>query len=409
MASDCTFGFAPLVTNEQIVLQSYALFVANAASDDRVASKPVVIMVFAQLLVFNCLSSGLLWMVYLVMPRHWGCCKGVKFRMSIVSVDQISYLLYALFPLATVILDDYNSNRDDISVILGQLTVDRAVPFLATAVPLLFLCHKCLVLTMSTRSKLRTAFYRQWLAVHDIISAPNDEHTVILARSHGIELDEQTLRDVQGEIFDAQGRLQHSILDKIDGDGGDDEIDTVPVGLRKCLSCLSAMYIVFGVLLLVVVTSHFSKSHAYCGSIAESHYVSNGIFMEDISLSEAEELAFFQNPKLLVWDQCIYKVLPWEWPWSTEDEHRCQCRVFVIDWDDDLKSLPSQRSDILGVDAQTLFDGMFTRWTMLDSGDIVGLKATVKVVSVFRFSNIFMLMSGYLKGIKLKVQKSFRS
>ena len=342
---------------------------ANDNDDVHVASKPNVILLLAQLIAFNCFASGLLWMAFLSAPRRWRCCKGVNFRMSIVSVDQISYLLYALFPLLSVVLDSYNRNTDDIRVILGQLSVDRIVPVLSTAVPLLFLCQKCLVLTINARSRLRNAFYCQWLSIQDIISSSNDQHTVILARAHGIDLDEETLRAVQGEIFDSEGKLISSVLTR-NRARDDDAIGTVPTALKALLSFLSAMYIVFAVVLLVLVTGHFSKSHEYCNSIVESKYVSNDVFIADaVSLSESQKSVFMDNPELLVWDFCRYQVLPW----TTDDVHRCQCRVFVIDWDRDLKSLPSQRMDVFQVTAQNLFDGIFSRWTMLEKFKTVGL------------------------------------
>jgi len=84
-------------------------------------------------------------------------------------------------------------------------------------------------------------------------------------------------------------------------------------------------------------------------------------------------------------DQCRYKV----YPFTNDERYRCQCRVFVIDWDEDLESTPDERADYFNLTQPMIMEGVMSHWTMLEKLKTTGDGGdSTAVHSVDSWSNI---------------------
>ena len=126
------------------------------------------------------------------------------------------------------------------------------------------------------------------------------------------------------------------------------------------VSMIAALFMIYGITLLCVAVEHFRISHAHCHSVTEGMFNINGSTLRPPSDSEMKTLS--SNPELFVWDQCLYKV----YPFTNDEEHRCQCRVFVIDWESDLQSTASEREEYFNLTQETIMEGVLAHWSMLE-------------------------------------------
>eukprot|EP01084_Bolivina_argentea_P214737 364533_1 len=116
-----------------LIYNGYNLFDPNNENDVYLANKPIFIQCFAIFIMFNCFSSGIVWICYAFATKR---CHGYIFKISIFFVDQLSDLLYSIFPLIIVLGDNYNTNDSNFNVLLGQLTTTSTLQFFAAFAPL---------------------------------------------------------------------------------------------------------------------------------------------------------------------------------------------------------------------------------------------------------------------------------
>ena len=99
-----------------LLYNGYNVFDPNNENDVYLANKSDFILTFAMILTFNAFGSGSLWLFYAVFPKH---CHGTIYKRLIFFIDKFSDLLYIFFPFYMLLMDDYNTNTNNIFVLLG--------------------------------------------------------------------------------------------------------------------------------------------------------------------------------------------------------------------------------------------------------------------------------------------------
>ena len=77
----------------------YNLFDPHNEDGIYLALKPEFCRLFAGVLCFNTTGSGLLWLLYALLPRY---CFGHYFKRSLFLVDRFSDFMYILFPFSLI-------------------------------------------------------------------------------------------------------------------------------------------------------------------------------------------------------------------------------------------------------------------------------------------------------------------
>eukprot|EP01083_Nonionella_stella_P043973 118605_1 len=378
-ATDTTGWIIVMFIHEcmEIVLQSQALLMYNGyyvldpnnQKDIYLANKPEYVVAFASILAFNCWGSGLCWLSYSLAHRK---CHGLLFKFSIFFVDQFSDLFYTMFPFLIIFTDSYNLNRGNLLVLLGQLNVDSGLAFIAAFIPLLFLCNKCLFITINSVRKMRDDYYNQWKFIQDILCQPNHQLIAYQAQLHGLKTDKQFMDSImQKEIYDAQGNIQLNIkqvTNRSKVNWIDKDKRTIKSIIKEvALVIMSLLYIVWGILVLSYTIKYLNRSEDYCTQIQEDKFFDgNGTFKANITLNQVRLLG--TNPELFAWHHCLYPV----YPFVMEDQYKCQCRVFVIDWRTDFMSNVQDRHEHLNVTQNMILQGALTNWIMLEKFKTVG-------------------------------------
>ena len=133
-----------------------------------VAKKPEFIKLFAGFIAINCLGSGMVWILYACIPSF---CHGIKFKLFIFVLDQCADVFYSVFPFIIIIYDTYNDqHHDGYDILLGQLNTESALTFLASFIPLILLCHKCLLISKASTTKMRDNWNNKWFTMNQIMS-----------------------------------------------------------------------------------------------------------------------------------------------------------------------------------------------------------------------------------------------
>eukprot|EP01084_Bolivina_argentea_P182215 314615_1 len=334
----------------EIILQSQALLLYNGYNifdpnnerDVYLAIKPELIVFFAASISFNCFVCGILWILYFTAPK---CCYGLTFSLCIFFFDQFTDIIYSLFPLFTVVYDDYNTNRN-VTVLLGQLNMDSTLTFVATFVPLFFLCNKCLLMLISSSKQLRNKYYNEWKLVQILHDTDNKKDKL-----HGYKIDIKS-----AEIYDSNGKMTASIT-------SDKKSNHKCSKKVVALATISVLYIFYGIFLSIFVNDYINDSKTYCNAVKESKYFTNKTFMFN-NMSTTELNILKQNPELFLWDNCLYKVYPFST--NSKKQFNCQCRVMVInDWRN-LNSSVYDRHKYFNLTQQIILNGMFENWFMLE-------------------------------------------
>lgn len=249
-------------------------------NDVYLAEKPQFIILFAAGLAANMIGSAILWMSYVAAPEM---CHGLTFRTAFFFVEDLSDLFYTVFPAIVVFNDSFNANSDELLVLLGQFHVNDFMGFSTRFFFLATLCFKTHHLVYSAHFKLVNRYYSEFHLEEE--------------RANWIKEDDPRRDD------------------------------------KRCfLFIVSALYIAAGIVVLVLVSTHFTKAEAHCNSIREAIFIVDGVFTSDIYLELEQKTLLQTNPELFLWDQCLHQ--------------RCQCRVFVVDWD----SLETSTEDLTDLD-----------------------------------------------------------
>jgi len=315
----------------EIILQSQALLLHNGyrlfSDGEYLANKPDAILLFAVLISANCLIVASLWLLYLHCgPKR----KGLLFKTVIFCSDQMSDILYTVYPILVILMDEYTANTN-VYVVLSQLSIDEPVLFLATAFPLFCLCTKCISLGRDMRSALRNQAYSRWKASHRI-----DVDTVSnalevdpakfsrMAKSYGVDAEERP------ETLEGALSVEKEMDDRV----------SVPCSVKVILSVICVLFVAYSVALFYSVSHHLGTAEDHCSSFTEERLFRNGSTLSD---SDRNELG--STPELFVWDQCLYKA--------------------------------REREDLFNLTQPAIMEGVMARWYMMEKMKTTGNGGTV--------------------------------
>eukprot|EP01083_Nonionella_stella_P219053 784976_1 len=375
MANDTTGWIIGGVTSEllEITIQTHALFLYNGyniwdPNNNHVylANQSHFIVWFAVILAFNCLGSGLLWCGYALLAE---CCHGLLFRLFLFWVDEVSDLLYTIFPFMMILFDNYNRDKRNIRVLLAQLnTNSTTLAFISSFMPLFLLCSKSLFLIRSAQSELADSYYDDWKFVHDI-SKKDGTRVSYLAQLAGRNVDSKTLQ-ANKEIFDTKGNVALTMNKTITRRRNwiqSKTQDTISRKKQCILIVLALVYIIYGVGVLSYVINHVRQAEQYCGMIEESNYFEDGEFNVNSTILNKQQHELLQNnPELFFWNKCLYKVYPFLGnDLESVYHHACQCRVLVMDWSDTMTT-PYERNTYFNLTQPIILSGMLKHWFQLE-------------------------------------------
>ena len=338
MMSEC----AEFVIQSLAFLQYNGYNLSDPHHEDGIylALKPEFVCLFAGVLCFNTTGSGLAWLSYSLFPGH---CFGHYFKRTLFLVDNFCDLMYSVFPILAVSMDDYNSGTDDLSVLVGMLSVDSWSTFIATAFPMFMLCNQCIAASISSQKIMRNNHFEIWKSRQRQFRLKNNKNVVVDAMMEQQETNWINRTDA------ADWKYKRTMK-------------------RVILILISSGVIVYGLFMFIFTLNHTATARAHCGSVTESQWTVNGLDSLDITMSDEQRALLESNPELFVWNHCLYRVYPFG-----GDE--CQCRVFVLDWNE-LTSSESERVS-LHLPQSRILEGILTRWTMLEKFKTIGWNAGV--------------------------------
>eukprot|EP01083_Nonionella_stella_P195393 719810_1 len=354
-------------TNACALYNGYNMLDPRNKEDIYLANQSQFITIFAVILSLNCFGSGLLWLCYSLLTEH---CHGLLFKLLLFCVDEISDLFYTLFPFIVIFFDEYNDRRDwDIYVFLAELNTSTApVAFLSAFMPLWILCTKSLFIIRSSRRQLADRCYSRWKFLYDLTKQKDDQQAIYQAQLAGYQVNLAALQKNKKEIYSASGTLLFS-LDKVVGQtnwikSGIEE--QISVKRRCILIMISLIYIVYGIGVLWVVMHHLQHAKQYCAMISEPQFFMDGkLNINSTILNDEQSKLLQRNPELFFWDHCLYKMYPFVNRKDSTYNHPCQCRVFVIDWDDTI-STATQRNVYFNLTQPIILTNMLTHWFSLE-------------------------------------------
>eukprot|EP01083_Nonionella_stella_P016088 44970_1 len=365
----------------EIVVQTNALFLYNGYNildpqnkqNIYLANQPHFIIIFAAILSFNCLASGMLWCSYALMTKY---CHGLLFKLLLFCVDQLSDLFYIFFPFIMIIFDDYNADIDssNVLVLLAQLnTTSALIAFLSSSVPLLLLCTKTLLIIRTARKQLANKYYSHWKFVNDIAKQKDDDVAVYQAQLAGWKLDVAALQNNNKEMFGSKGDLLLSLNRQVTRTNWiQDDVNHKVSFKKQCwLLLISLIYIVYGVGVLWFSLDHIQHAQDHCKMIDERNYFINETFnVNSTKLNSEQHKLLLNNPELFFWNKCLYKV----YPFSDENSmyhHQCQCRVLVINWEETISTV-NQRRLYFNLTQSIILRNMLTHWYQLEKFRTLG-------------------------------------
>eukprot|EP01083_Nonionella_stella_P094719 265838_1 len=391
-AADTSFWIAMMFANEfiEILLQSqalllyngYHLFDPNHQNDIYLANKPEFIITFAVILAFNCFGSALCWLLYALVP---GKCRGLTFKLALFYVDEISDLFYATFPFVIIFGDTYNQTPDDIWIAMAQLHITSDLSFVAAFIPLLLLCNKCLFISINSIRKMRDQYYNHWQFIQSVRSQCDSTVIAYQAQLRGHKTQTSFMNGInQKEIYDSKGNIQLNVR----SDSRTIKRDNMNRIKKAALVFLSCAYVVIGILVLFYTITYIKESQAHCAQIDESRYFTKDGTFRNNTIDALERGLFKRNPELFLWNQCLYQV----YPFAAKDEHKCQCRVFVIEWRSDhvyskLRSTGQDRHRHLNLTQAQLLDGIIRNWYMLEKFSTQGAEGDISSTELYVFGS----------------------
>ena len=152
---------------------------------------------------------------------------------------------------------------------------------------------------------------------------------------------------------------------------------------RFFLIIIALLFGSYGIIQLLMVINHFENANTYCSSIVNSFHIDpeipdQSIYCSTNIINFTETFRNFsqndtlqKNPSLLLWDQCTFKVYPFDF--GNNKDNVCQCRQFryhfvgiegvnrpkCIWTNTDLKSL-------FNIDFNKILSDIFIKWKMLE-------------------------------------------
>ena len=366
----------------EIMLQTFALLLYNgynvwSPNEITLAYKSSLIYLFVTVLSFNCLITGVLWLLYVFKQ---GKCSGLLFHLSLFCVDQFSDFFYAIFPFIVIFgspnvyLDNVGSDgvvRSRIWVFFGLLNIDTTSQFLYAVFPIFLLCNKCLMMTRKAIRGMRNESFDEWMFVTKLMNQPDPETAIYLSKMYGFKIETkpnmedlptvestpsasvgegcngktqtktntaQTTNILGDEIYDHHGNLNIKISKSGYGLYGKPKSKRC----RFCIGIIAMTFIIYSIIILSIVIDHLSTSIEFCAS-----------GKDDINI-----IAY--HPELFVYSEyCAYQVHPFR---SGHISNSCDCREFVVDFDFEFSDEYANRN----ITEISIIDGVLTNWRMLE-------------------------------------------
>eukprot|EP01083_Nonionella_stella_P160074 522932_1 len=330
----------------------YNVFDTNNEKDVYLANKPQFIVIFATILAFNLFGSGLCWLSYVL------GCRGLRFKLTLFYVDQFSDFLYTLFPFIVIFGDTYTQPVKEKLVWIAQLNISSDLAFAAAFIPLFLLSNKCLFITIDLVRKMRTEYFKQFEFIQTILSQTNTNLISYQAQLRGFK----NQKSFKMEVYDHKGNIQLNVsqLTALTNTAS----KAHPTMRIVYLSIMTLLYFVFGIQVLVYTTTYLSDAEQYCYQITESKYFDgNGTYTYNKTLTDEENDLLMRHSELFLWHKCLYRVYPFA---GDEEDYKCQCRVFVLDWETDLISNADDRHTYLNITQSQMLTAVMQQYYMLE-------------------------------------------
>eukprot|EP01084_Bolivina_argentea_P266775 452639_1 len=330
----------------------YNVFDTNNEKDVYLANKPQFIVIFATILAFNLFGSGLCWLSYVL------GCRGLRFKLTLFYVDQFSDFFYTLFPFIVIFGDTYTQPVKEKLVWIAQLNISSNLAFAAAFIPLFLLSNKCLFITIDLVRKMRTEYFETFEFIQTVLSQTNTNLISYQAQLRGFKNQES----FKMEVYDHKGNIQLNVsqLTALTNTAS----KAHPTMRIVYLSIMTLLYFVFGIQVLVYTTTYLSDAEQYCYQITESKYFDgNGTYTYNKTLTDEENDLLMRHSELFLWHKCLYQVYPFV---GDDVDYKCQCRVFVLDWETDLISKAHDRHTYLNITQPQLLAGVMQQWYMME-------------------------------------------
>eukprot|EP01083_Nonionella_stella_P032660 89381_1 len=377
MANDTTGWVIRVIVSEivEITIQTQALLLYNGYNvldphnkrDIYRANNSDFIVIFAAILAFNCVVSGILWCVYALVAKY---CHGLLFKLVLFWVDLCSDLLYTMFPFIMILFDKYNLDKTNILVLLAQLNSQSSfIAFTSAFMPLLLLVSKSFFIIRSAKNKLAQKYYSHWKFIYDISKQKDDIQAVYQAKLTGWNINSVSLQSNNKELFGANAYISFARKNKTIKHWIQTDVDDKISRKKQCiLIVVGLIYIIYGIVVLQFVLNHVNHAKEYCSLIDEINFFDDdtGLNINSTILTMQQHQLLTHNPELFFWNKCLYKV----YPFTNGDKNSpynepCQCRVLVIEWDDILSST-QQRNTYFNLTQPIILSSMLTHWFQLE-------------------------------------------
>eukprot|EP01083_Nonionella_stella_P183840 665390_1 len=337
----------------------YNVFDPNNEQNVYLANKPEFIVIFAAILAFNCFASAMCWVAYTLCSKH---CRGLVFKLTLFYVDQISDFFYTLFPWIVIFGDTYTQPVEEKLVWIAQLNISSNLAFAAAFMPLFFLVNKCLFITINLVHKMRNEYFNQWQFVQTILSHTNTKLLTYQAQLRGFKNQNSIKMQMnQKELFDHKGNI-HLNVRSVTKHNATAHKKHFKVA---CVAIMALLYFVFGIQVLTYTTTYLNEAEQYCYQIDENRYFDAGgtYTYHNKTFSDEEKDLLTRHSQLFLWHKCLYRVYPFA---GDEEDYKCQCRVFVLDWETDLISNADDRHTYLNITQSQMLTAVMQQYYMLE-------------------------------------------
>ena len=291
----CGFDTLPWILNlfikefVEILFQTYILFIYNGKDiifDSKgTANKDTYIIIFAQLILFNCISVSVLWILYTLLTKY---CNRRSFYYSLWMIDITFEMIFILYPILFFI-QEFRFNNDSIVKISAIMNTENGLLFVQALFPSILLCKKMYTGPLELLYEIK----KKWR------SETKDPNEYDVKERYYNDKSCWTLIVNKNELKfinpDSSYRPKNISESKY----------LKQQRLRKCcLIFLALLVLGFGVGIYAFVMNHFKNAYEFCDNYTEKdHY------------------------EMLAWkDYCDYPV----YPFPGRNEIPCQCRSLNI-------------------------------------------------------------------------------
>eukprot|EP01084_Bolivina_argentea_P001940 3588_1 len=290
----------------EIAIQSQALLYYNGytlSNDLALAYDPKYVKLFTVILSMNAIFFCILWWFYSLKPY---ICFGFVFELLLYCFDVAFDILYTLFPLIVVL-----QSNDNVSVALAALQTDTLITFIATFIPLLFLCWSSYSFSWYARDSMLT-YYGNIFLSSKLENKKYENKALEMMNLSNIHYNEKTNENILQSI---------SYHTKANITSSNWVISKQNVCRNKTIILIvSSLFGIYGIVLLSVVFNHFNSVTHQCSMVTNelnnlyysnrSNYYNNSTDSNLLPLTDDASSILQSNHELIFWDKCLFKVYP---------------------------------------------------------------------------------------------------